>query len=297
MDETFRLAYYKPSGNAPFGGVVVTALCGATLGVIAGALYGMVSYAVPFVYVNVALAVFLGLGLGAAASKCLMAFRIRNVEFAAAAGLVVFISAYASHWFFYLAVYGMTKLSEIPAAFEIALNLFENPVDTWNGVKFVNGIGWSLSGSSGRGGTTINGWLLWAAWAAEAALIGYLSLSAPMSQARMPYSERRGMWMDAIELPKRVAFIENADVFKESLSRGDYGALMTPIDTRGASTEPRVEKYAAVTMYPDSWEPYLSVSNVTAKTRRKKRDMSTENVVKYLKVPAEISLKIKDALS
>jgi hypothetical protein len=297
MNETFRLAYYKPSGNAPLGGVIVTALVGTALGALAGALYGMVSYAVPFVYVNLLLAVFLGIGLGAVAAKCLTAFHIRNVKFAAAAGFVVFISAYVTHWFFYLAVYGISKLSEIPGVFEIARHFFENPGDAWDGVKSVNDIGWSVSGSPGRGGTTVNGWLLWAVWAAEAALIGYLSLSASVRQARAPYSERRGMWMDAVELPKHAAFIENAAAFRESLSRGDYGALMTPLDTRSAPSEPSGEKYAEVTIYPDSWDPYLSVSNITVKARKKKSDMSVENVVKYLKVPAEIALKIKDALS
>ena len=72
---------------------------------------------------------------------------------------------------------------------------------------------------------------------------------------------------------------------------------MTPLDTGDASLEPRDEKYAAVTIYPDSWEPYISVSNVTVKIRKKKRGVSAVNVVKYLKVPAEISLEIKDALS
>jgi hypothetical protein len=202
-----------------------------------------------------------------------------------------------SHWFFYLAAYGMTKLSEIPTIFKIACWLFENPEEAWNGFQFINGVGWSLEGVSGGGGKTVNDWLLGAIWSVEALLIGYLSISAPIAQARKPYSERRGVWMEAVDLPKHVAFIENAAAFKESLSRSDYGALMTPFDVWRSPLETSDEKYAAVTIYPDSWDPYISVSNVTVRTKKKKRDISTKNVVKYLKVPAEISLKIKDALS
>jgi hypothetical protein len=211
-------------------------------------------------------------------------------------GIIVFIFAYLSHWFFYLAAYGITKLSEVPEIFETASMLFENPREAWQGIRFINDLGWSLTGSPGGDGIAVGGRTLWAIWTAEAVWIAYLSISAPVMQAGAPYSERRGMWMDAVELPKPAVFIENIAAFKESLRRGDYGALMTPLDTRGAPSRAGVEKYAGVTMYPDSWDPYISVSNVTVKIKKKKRDISTKDVVKYLKVPAEISLKIKDAL-
>jgi hypothetical protein len=242
-------------------------------------------------YVNALSAAVLGLLLGFAVSRGIAAFNVRNVSCAVISGIIVFICAYVSHWFFYLAAYGITKLSEVPEVFGTARLLFENPREAWEWIRFINDEGWS------SGGGAVKGWTLWAMWAAEALLIGYFSLAAPVRQARMPYSERRGMWMDAVELPKRVAFIENADVFRASLSRGDYGALMTPLDIWSAPRGPRDEKYAAVTMYPDSWDPYISVSNVTVKARKKKLRVSAENVVKYLKTPAEISLEIKDALS
>jgi hypothetical protein len=297
MDVTPRLTYYKPSGVAPPAGVILTTLAGCVLAVAAGALYGMVSAVIPLIYINVLLAGILGSLLGFAVSKGISAFHVRNVKCAAISAIIVFICAYVSHWFFYLATYGTTKLSEVPAIFEMVSLLFENPGEAWEGIKFINGLGWSITGSSGRGGMVVSGWMLWAVWAAEAFLIGCLSISAPVNQANEPYSERRGMWMDAVELPKPAAFIENTAAFKESLSRGDFGALMTPIERLNASHEPSDEKYAVVTIYPDSWDPYISVSNVTVKTRKKKREISTKNVVKYLKVPAEISLKIKDALS
>ncbi|MDR1133963.1 MAG: hypothetical protein LBL05_07345 [Synergistaceae bacterium] len=297
MDGTTRLAYYKPSGAAPPSGVILTALGGCVLAVAAGALYGIVSAVIPLIYINILLAGALGALLGFAVSKGVSAFHVRNVSCAVISGIIVFICAYVFHWFFYLAAYGVTKLSEVQEVFETVSMYFENPRDAWDGIKFINGLGWSISGSSGSGAMTVSGWELWAIWAAEAVWIGYLSAAAPAKQANAPYSERRGMWMDAVELPKSVAFIENTAAFKESLSRGDFGALMTPLDGRNAPSEPSDEKYAAVTMYPDSWDPYISVSNVTVKVKKKKRDVSTKNVVKYLKVPAEISLKIKDALS
>ena len=292
-----RLVCYKPSGTAPPVGVILITLASCVLAVVSGALYGIVSSAIPLIYIDILFTLALGFLLGFALSKGISAFHVRNVPCAVVSGILVFVCAYASHWFFYLAAYGITKLSEVPAIFEMAYLLFENPSEAWEGIRFINDAGWSVTGSSGSGGMVIRGWALWAIWAAEAVLIGYLSLAAPVRQAKAPYSERRGMWMDAVELPKYAAFIENTAVFRESLSRGDYGALMTPLDTRDASLEPRDEKYAAVTIYPDSWEPYISVSNVTVKIRKKKRGVSAVNVVKYLKVPAEISLEIKDALS
>jgi hypothetical protein len=249
-------------------------------------------------YVNVLFAVALGLSLGFAVSKGISAFHVRNVKCAAISGIVVFICAYVSHWFFYLAAYGMTKLSEVPGVFETAFRLFENPLTALKEIKLMNDAGWLLPGASSMDvNIMVDDWALWAIWMLEAVCIGYFSLAAPMRQAGAPYSERRRMWMDAVELPKPVAFIENAEAFKDSLSLGDYGALMMPLGVRSASREPRCEKYAVVTMYPDSWDPYVSVSNVTAKIGKKWRDLSAKKVVEYLKVPAEISLEIKDALS
>ena len=76
---------------------------------------------------------------------------------------------------------------------------------------------------------------------------------------------------------------------------------MTPLGIRATSPVPAKEKYAVVKMYPDSWDPYISVTNVTVRTGGKnggkKRCLSVKNVVKYLKVPAGTSLEIKDALS
>ncbi|MDR0653471.1 MAG: hypothetical protein LBG12_09235 [Synergistaceae bacterium] len=292
-----RLVYYKPSGAAPPAGVLLIMLAGCVLAVIPGALYGIISAAISLIYINILFALALGFLLGFSLSKGISAFHVRNVSCAVIPGIIVFVCAYASHWFFYLAAYGITKLSEVPEVFDMACQLFENPREAWDGIRFINSEGWCITGAPGGGEIVIRGWTLWSLWAAEAIWIGYLSLAAPVRQAGAPYSERRGMWMDAIEFPKYAAFIENAAVFRESLSRGDYGALMTPLDTRSAQLDPRVEKYAAVTMYPDSWDPYISVSNVTVKAGKKKRKMSAKNVVKYLKVPAEISLEIKDALS
>jgi hypothetical protein len=297
MDGTPRLVCYKPSGAAPPSGVILTTLGGCVLALVSGGLYGVTVSAVPSIYVNALLAWALGLLLGFIVSRGIAAFHVRNVSCAVISGIIVFMCAYVSHWFFYLAAYGITKLSEVPEVFGTARLLFENPRDAWEWIRFINEEGWSMAGSSGNGEIAVNGWTLWAMWTAEALLIGYFSLAAPVRQARMPYSERRGMWMDAVELPKHAAFIDDADAFRASLSRGDYGALMTPLDTWSAPRETRGEKYAAVTVYPDSWDPYISVSNVTVKTRRKKRRVSAKNVVKYLKVPAEISIKIKDALS
>ena len=296
MDEP-RLAYYKPSGKAPPVGVILTTLAGCVTALAGGVLYGIISSAIPLIYINILLATALGLLLGFVVSKGISAFNVRNVPCAVISGVIVFICAYASHWIFYLAAYGITKLSKVPQVFEIAYLLFENPREAWEGIKFINDVGWSITSSSGSGGPVVSGWVLWAVWTAEAVWIGYLSMAAPVIQVNAPYSERREMWMDAVELPRAIAFIEDTAAFRESLASGDYGALMTPIERRNASLEPDNEKYATVTMYPDSWNPYISVANVTVITGKKKRGLSAKNVVKYLKVPAEISFEIKDTLS
>ena len=292
-----QLSYYKPSGSVPPGGAVITLAAGIAVGVIAGAIYGFANYHDPLIYINILLACVFGGALGYAVSRGVAAFHIRNAAAAGFMAVVVFIAAYASHWIFYLATVVMSFDNQgwnVPEIAGLAKEMVSMPDFTWDFLKSLNEQGvWSIS-RSGRGGAEVKGIILTGIWVAEAAVIGYYALSAPVKRARRPYSERRGAWMEALALPCRVGFIENADAFKLAISRGDYSPLTTPFACDEA--EPAESKYAKVTLYQDPMEPFVDVENVTETVKKKKRDTSVKHVVQYLKITPGAAQKIKEAL-
>jgi hypothetical protein len=171
------------------------------------------------------------------------------------------------------------------------------PDIAWEFLKAVNENGiWLLAGRSGRGGIGVKGFVLTAIWIAEALTILYLTVLLPRDRARRPYSERKGDWMTPVTFPKRVAFIDDIASFNSAISKGDYGALVTPAVR--APDDSAESKYAYVTLYQDILEPFVSVENVAEKFKKKKRKGWSKNVVvKYLKISPSAAQNIKEALS
>jgi hypothetical protein len=117
-----------------------------------------------------------------------------------------------------------------------------------------------------------------------------------MQEARKPYSERLGRWMTPRAMPAGIAFIDDVRRFKTAAAHNDYAALTTPLPAE-AEGEAGNLKYATVVLYDDPVDPYVSVDNVSIKVKRKKRNVATENIVKYLKIPPAVAQNISSALA
>ncbi|MDR3279997.1 MAG: hypothetical protein LBT23_05760 [Synergistaceae bacterium] len=300
-DVSHQLSYYEPSGQSPLAGFIMTLIFGSVVGGITGAVYGFANHHDPLVYINVLIAIFFGFTIGHTVKFGVKKFHIRSAMTASALGLLVFIVAYASHWFFYLAsvysdrVMGMSW--DVPQIIKIAYLMAKDPGgEALDFLKKIYEIGaWSLTGRSGKNGIEIKGIILALFWLAEAAAIGYSSISIPCEQAGRPYSERRGEWMDSVKFPGHAAFIEDIEAFKASVAKGDFTALTERIADAPAEGVD-VYKYAAAELYKDPGEPFISVENVTVTLKKKKHDTSAKNVVKYLKIPVSASSSISAAL-
>jgi hypothetical protein len=90
--------------------------------------------------------------------------------------------------------------------------------------------------------------------------------------------------------------------FENAASHGDYSALTAAVPSDAEDEVPQgrgeiLRRYATVTLYPDSYEPYVSVKNVSVKMKKKKKDVSTADVVDYLKVPPKAAQDIAMALT
>jgi hypothetical protein len=294
------LTCYRPSGIAPFGGVLATLLGGCAAGVIIGAVYAFLNHHDPLIYLNVLLTIFSGYLLGLIVSKGVRKFHIRNTFAAGVIGAAVFAVAYSVHWFVYLATvladFETDTPYDIGMIAQIVMELARDPEWAWSVVQEFNSEGvWSIS----RSGTVVKGVFLSAVWAAEAIVLCFCSVSAPFGAAGEPYSERLGRWMEPEALPAPIAFIENVTDFENAAARGDYSALTAaaPEDEEPQEQGGHWSKYATVILYPDSYEPYVSVKNVSVKMKKKKEDVSTADVVDYLKIPPKVAQDIATALT
>ncbi|MDR3321345.1 MAG: hypothetical protein LBS93_02765 [Synergistaceae bacterium] len=294
-DFSQRLNYYQPSGAAPIIGVFATLAAGVAGGSLLGAIYAFINHHDPLVYINLLLLFGFGIGLGLIVSKCVRAFRIRSEFAAASIALVVFAAAYAVHWFFYISTvlvdWETNSPFDVVTIAKVAVTFMSDPGTAWEVITDMNAEGmWSV-GSSGGSGLRIRGLPLTALWVAEALVIAYHVISAPVAEAGRPYSERQDRWMNAHALPKPVAFIADEEAFKNALARGDYSAISTPLEPNDESSG----DFAAVTIYEDSFEPCVSVSNVRAKVKKEKN--VAKEVIRYLKISPDAAQNIVKSLS
>ncbi|MDR3354338.1 MAG: hypothetical protein LBO21_04820 [Synergistaceae bacterium] len=293
-----QLNYYRPSGVFPPAGIV-TLIVGVAAGSVLGALYAFINHHIPLIYLNLLLlGVFASL-LGWIGSWGVHKFHVRNAYAAALMGAVIFLAAYTVHWFFYIATviadFETDSPYDVAAIFDIALDLMRNPEDVWEFIRDLNEYGiWSISRPGSSNEIDVNGIWLTVAWLCEALTLMYTAIKKPWEEARRPYSERQGKWMEPKYLPILIAFIENLDEFKRAVVRGDYSSLTTPLTI---SDDAPLLKYAKVCLYPDTQSPCVSVINVSVSLKKNKENVTEIYVVKCLKIPPATATDISNALA
>jgi hypothetical protein len=292
------------------GGAVLTFLKSAVAGVVLSAVYAFANYHNPIVYLNVLLNWGFGCVLGWLIARDIYRFHVRNVF---AAGLIAFavcVVSYVTHWLFYTAtVIVDLKSYDVTEIVKVVFLLLENPEAWWGVILGLNEGGvWSLGrlGSSG-GGLVMKGPLLTVIWAAEALVLCWFSIKRSVEQAGAPYSERGQDWIPPKELPKPAPFVEDIEGFKNAAARGDCSALTQPSEVW------KEFSHAAVTLYADPFEPYVSVKNVSNSIKEPKKsgvipqifrwlsgssdkEASFRCVVRYLKISPATAREIENSL-
>jgi len=254
-------------------------LMGSVAGVILGAIYAFGIFHSPLIYLNFILTGALGFALGIVVTLGVDYFHIRNRAVAVFIGLIVFCVAYITAWLVYiptvLAHFGNdTSSFDVPFILEWAYYFAQNPRLAFEWIQFINYNGvWTITSPGSRQpGISMSGIILALIWLAEAAIICFITIMSPHEAAGKPYSERQGKWLVAKALPGVIAYVENRDAFLNAFVRGDFSALSTPlaVDESPAEGEEGEEaddvdfsQYATVTLYADSYEPYVTVQNVS----------------------------------
>lgn len=282
--------YYKPSGKAPFFGILSLLLGGILAGIALSIVYIALQWFIPFIYLNLFIAIGFGLGILFALNYLIKLGKIRNPIIAVALSLVVAFVAYYSQWALYMSL--LLQSTEggsffVKTSFNLNTYLYEfmHPVELFNNIKLLVDIG-TFSIKS----TTVTGWFLIIIWLIEAGIIMGIAPLAVHATAKEPFSESQDNWMDENELPKKLKFIESDEIhsIKTALENSNYSPLLALKDNEN---EKRFSTLKVHSIDGDD-NQYLTIINIEITVNDKGEESKKEtDVVKYLRLASsDISL-------
>jgi len=210
MSEGRTHAYYKHSGAFDFLSPVYMVGLGGAGAVVLGALYGVIIWYMPIIYVNIVLTLGLGLAVGWLAGKGGQFGKVRNREMLIVFGGLVGLLADYAGWVTWVLAITEWKFLVI------------NPVDMLGAMKEIAKEGaWSIGGD-----LTPTGIVLYAIWAGEAVIItGMSGFIAWRSLRHTPFCEICRRWVkDKKELPARESVVAGRTI-RAALEAGDLGPL------------------------------------------------------------------------
>src|SRR5262245_50978108 len=228
---------YQHSGIVPALGAMQALAIGSAAAVVLGIAYSFSFYYIPYVYLNLLLAVVFGAGVAWTTGWAAGEGKIRNTAVTVALAVVATLVGIWAEWG--VAPYAMAPASELGAYWkEFGLATF-TPWAILGLMEelFVNG-SWGLAA-----GQMVNGWTLFALWFVEAGVVIGLAATTAYSQiADKPYCEACDTWI-ASETPHLYAGNGYEKAWSD-VKHGDFDALA---DTEQATgSEPT---YIKVTLH------------------------------------------------
>ncbi len=167
--------HYTHSGAAPLGGVILTLVAGSIAGVLIGALYGLLIYWIPFIYINAFIAFGFGILMATIVGNLGKYGKIRNDLVISIVAFVATVFAYYAHWIVWIG--SNTEIYTL------------EPAINWQIAVEIAAIGpWSIFG------WTPTGWALWTIWGIEATLIVGMGTVTAHGVIDVPYCETTNQW-------------------------------------------------------------------------------------------------------
>ena len=181
---------YRPSGKVSFLGSTLAAVAAIGVGVVAGGLYGVLVWWVPYVKAMALITGFCTLLLFLLGMTLAHVGRLRSSFMAAAIGLAAGLAFYYASWCTWLPLVFDELYEE--GYWRWVGRLLADPAAVWSGVAFVYENGsWSLSSET----EPTRGWFLGALWAIEALVLIVPAMFGAWSQVGgQPYCETCGSW-------------------------------------------------------------------------------------------------------
>lgn len=220
---------YQHSGAVPFSGALMTAAAGCLAALFLAVGYAFSFQYIPFVYLNLLLALGFGGGIGWTVGFTAREGKIRNVTIVGALAVVAaFIGAYVQWGATVYAACPPEELSQLWAAAGLAPLLPQNIFALMEEL-YAEG-SWGLTS-----GSPVRGWPLAIVWVCEAGAILYAAFNAATKQiANQPYCEQCQEWVAA-----RAPHLYLGDEYEAVWSEVKHGAFENlALTSRASGDEP-----------------------------------------------------------
>lgn len=277
--------FYKHSGKFSPTAPVAMIVGGGLVGLVAGAVYGVIDWYSPIIYLNLIATVGLGFLVGWVVLKTARATHVRNPVLVGVCGLVAGAAAWYASWVSWVLA-GSGWSGDM---------LILRPDHLWTLADFlaIDGV-WGL----GRSGEPVSGLALKGVWVIEALIILGIAVVFPYRKiAQTPYSESERAWADHTEVLPALELIpkDQRKAFRQRLADGDFTGL--------AELAPVADEAAAWTLYqlistePDGGggEHFLTITTVeNAVNKKGEVNTTTTHVARNVVIDAESRALIKE---
>lgn len=209
--------YYKRSGKAPIGGILLTLLFGLGSGIVLAFVYVKLIRHLPIVYLGALATLGYGILLAVAIGFGLKKGKVRNSSVATVlAGLI----AVALFYF----VWSVWVFDVLQRAGDQEVSLFgilTSPRDLGDLILKFN-----ETGTWGTRRVIYSGTALWIIWAVEAGVLLLLPLLGSGLPDVLPYCETCDCWTEEGTAPREFKCVTSKDELREIVRRKDYGTLL-----------------------------------------------------------------------
>lgn len=289
--------YYQPSGRFTVSGILGLLGVGALVAVPLALLYVYAVWYIPFIYINFAVTLGFGLGLGWALKKMVRAGKLRNPRLVGWLSVAIGVWAWYVQWCVYIALLagaGDTESLGSRASFthttfqeDVFLGSLFNPVAVLSVLPGLAEEGtWSIFK------VTVSGVFLYLIWLAEFLIIVFFAWSLPHTEAGVPFSELADEWAEKTTLPQSAIHCADAAATKAALEAADWDHLQL----RPQDEDTALAPFSRLHFYRAPSDPeccYLSLENVTIELDKNgKSSEKTADVVEYLRVPPRICTEL-----
>jgi len=258
--------YYKPSGKiSPLFVLLFIVFMAISIPILSVA-YIYAIYYIPFIYLNIIIAIACGLGLGFVILLASQLGKARNrVVVVLLTIFAVFLLKY-TQWCVYIPLVYAESYLELYADFAerliISLQLFFDPAYVLIGALDINE--WGVWGF-GETGDAVTGGLLLGVWVLEFLIIMVCAVAVSWWKTVFPFSENANAWYKESKPEIQACMPENFDNLKAGLEVGNFNELVY------LAHLPRLDQsfYLGVSIFEpppsNSMDPYyLTITGISA---------------------------------
>lgn len=185
--------HYRHSGVAPLGGVLMSIAGGAAAAAALGAVYGVLIYWSPFVYINFFITLGFGILLGVSVGSLAKLGKIRSTGVVAVLALSTALFAWYAHWVVWSQLITEVQLLNVATLSRLLATIADLGA-------------WSIFG------WTPTGFALWAIWGIEALMILGIGTLGAIGTVDVPFCEDTGQWASDRKLDVRFRALNDATV-------------------------------------------------------------------------------------